>query len=52
MGMGEDAVERRPGILVNVGHSNFLVLKLELLVFDEMKPRWWIRRCEKLFNIH
>lgn len=38
--------------MVNSSDSNFPVPKLKLSVFDETKPRWWIRRCEKLFNIN
>ena len=30
----------------------FLVPKLELPIFEGTKPRWWLRRCEKLFEIH
>ena len=44
--MGDNGVERRLEIQVNSNHYNFPVLKLELLVFDETKPHWWVRQCE------
>ena len=50
--VGENGMEKRPKIQVNLTHSNFPIPKLELLMFDELKPRWWIQRCEKLFGIH
>ena len=50
--VGENGMERRLEIQVNLTGSNFSITKLELSVFDESKPRWWIRRCEKLFGIH
>ena len=52
VGMGENVVERTPKAPVIADYSHFPVSKSELLVFDEIKPQWWIRRCEKLFNIH
>jgi len=50
--MGNNEVDRRQKIQVNSTHHNFPVPKLELPVFNEAKPRWWIRQCEKLFEIH
>ena len=33
-------------------HIGFPVPKLELPMFNRQKPRWWIKRCEKMFMIH
>ena len=49
---GENMVGRRAEAPTNFGHTNFPVPKLELPMFDETRPRWWIRRCKKLFSIH
>ena len=40
--VGENGIERRSEIQLNSTHSNFPIPKLELPVFDESKPRWWI----------
>ena len=26
--------------------------KMEIIVFDEQKLRWWVRRCERLFSVY
>ena len=26
--------------------------EMEILVFDEQKPRWWVRRCERTFSVY
>ena len=50
--LGDNGMERRPETQVNSIPSNFPLPKLELQVFDETKPRWWLCWCEKLFGIH
>ena len=40
--MENNVVDRRHEVQVNSNDHNFPVLKLELPVFDESKPRWWI----------
>ena len=52
MAMRNNGTDRRQEIQVNSHHHNFSIPKLELPVFDETKPQWWNRRCEKLFGIH
>ena len=46
----ENMVGKRAEGPANSGHTNFLMPKLMLSIFDETKPRWWIRRCEKLIQ--
>jgi len=40
--LGDNGMEMRREVQVNSNPSNFPILKLELLVFDETKPHWWL----------
>ena len=48
--LGENIVEQRQEILVVPNQPSFPMLKLEIPMFDGINPRWWPRRCERMFN--
>ena len=50
--IGEFIPERRREEPNHLQQSGFPVPKLELPMFEGTKHRWWVRRCEKLFEIH
>jgi len=44
--------ERRREVPTRPHETGFPVPKLELPVFEGVKPQWWWRSCDKLFEIH
>ena len=48
----EKAPRRRQGIQPNQNQPYFPMPKLHLPLFKGQHPRWWIKRCEKLFFLY
>jgi len=50
--VGENIRERRPGAPVNRNQPSYPVLRLEIPLFEGENPRWWTRRCERVFSLY
>jgi len=54
---GDDPMEDRENVgdckQKGVGghnHQGFPLLKLDIPMFDGVSPRWWVKRCERMFQ--
>ena len=45
-------MERSLGAPAVPNQPNFPMLKLEIPLFDNQNPRWWVRRCERMFSVY
>ena len=45
-------MERRQRIKVAPHQPGFPFLKLEIPMFDGVNLRWWVDRCERMFNFY
>ena len=45
-------VERWQGNQVAPYPHGFPTPKWEILMFDGTNPRWWVRRCERMFSFY
>ena len=50
--MEESTMGRRTGAQAHRNQPNFPVPKLDIPLFDGENPRWWIRRCERMFTLY
>lgn len=51
-GMGENGGSRRVGNTTRPNPTSFPMLKIEIPSFDGHNPQWWVRRCERMFNLY
>lgn len=48
----ENHMEKRLGNQVAPHSPGFPTPKLEIPMFDGTNPRWWVCRCERMFNFY
>ena len=46
----DTGIDLRQERLVTVNQPGFPKPKLDIPLFDESNPRWWVRRCEQMFG--
>lgn len=50
--MEENVGVRRQGHKIGSHQTAFPMPKMEIPLFDDQNPRWWARRCARVFSLH
>ena len=50
--MEENVGVRRQGAATRSNPISSLMPKMEIPLFEGNNPQWWMRRCEKVFNLY